>query len=168
MPVEFIKPSNRLARLVGGKMPRHLPAEMASKAATASVAAVDEALIGIREAVDQLWLKVDGQGEYAADHIDDIYFRAHDLRGLCGTCGETVLAGVADALCSYIEDVRAAGLIPRANIVWLHASSLRRASQDDGANAVLGQYLIESLCALRKKELDAACPKNCSCDFMTK
>lgn len=168
MPVEFIKPSTRLARLVGGRMPNHLPADMASRAANASVAAVDEALIGIRQAVDQLWIMVDGQGEYAADHIDDIYFKAHDLRGLCGTCGETVLAGVADALCSYIEDVRAAGLTPRANIVWLHASSLRRASQDDGSNAALGQYLIESLCALRKKELDAACSQNCSCDFMTK
>ncbi len=168
MPVEFIKPSNRLARLVGGKMPRHLPADMASRAADASVTALDEALIGIHDAIDQLWAMVDGQGEYAADHIDDIYFRAHDLRGLCGTCDETVLAGVTDALCSYIEDVRAAGLTPRANIIWLHASSLRRASQDDGANAALGQYLIESLCALRKKELDAACPKSCSCDFMTK
>lgn len=168
MSVEFIKASNRLARLVGGKMPSRLPSDMASRAASASVAAVDDALVGIGDAVEQLWFLVDGNGEQTDAHIDDIYFRAHDLRGLCGTCGETILAGVADALCTYIEEIRAAGLTPRSNIIWLHASSLRRAAQQGHENEALGQYLIESLCALRKKELDAACPTTCNCDFKSK
>lgn len=156
MPVEFIKPSNRLARLVGGKMPSRLSTNMANRVANATAAAISDAQIGIRDAVEQLWFQVDGHNDYSDTDLNDIYFQAHDLRGLCGSCGETVQAGIADALCTYIEDIQTAGLAPRANIIWLHASSLHRASQDGGENEALGQYLIESLCALRKKELDAA------------
>lgn len=168
MSVEIIKPSNRLARLVGGKMPSRLTATMANRVAKATTDAISDAQIGIRDAVEQLWIKVDGHSEYSDAHLNDIYFHAHDLRGLCGSCGDMVEAGIADALCTYIEDVRAAGLEPRANIIWLHASSLRRAAQDGGENEALGQYLIESLCALRKKELDAACATSCACDFTSK
>ncbi|MEP0069381.1 hypothetical protein [Pyruvatibacter sp.] len=156
MSVEFIKPSNRLAQLVGGKMPSRLTTSMANRVANATAAAISDAQIGIRDAVEQLWFKVDGHSEYSDAHLNDIYFHAHDLRGLCGTCGETVQAGIADALCTYIEEVQTAGLTPRANVIWLHASSLRRAAQDGGENEALGQYLIESLCALRKKELTAS------------
>lgn len=156
MSVEFIKPSNRLARLVGGKMPNRLSANMANRVANATAAAINDAQIGIRDAVEQLWFRVDGHNEYSDSDLNDIYFQAHDLRGLCGSCEETVQAGIADALCTYIEEIRTAGLAPRANIIWLHASSLRRASQDGGQNEALGQYLIESLCALRKKELTAS------------
>ncbi|MEO0962138.1 MAG: hypothetical protein AAFY01_06905 [Pseudomonadota bacterium] len=168
MSVEIIKPSNRLARLVGGKMPGRLTTNMADRVAKATAAAISDAQIGIRDAVEQLWFKVDGHSEYSDAHLEEIYFHAHDLRGLCGSCGNMVQAGIADALCTYVEEIRSAGLSPRANVIWLHASSMRRATQDGGENAALGQYLIDSLCALRKKELDAACPTSCACDFMPK
>lgn len=165
MTVEFTKPDMRLERLVGGRMPKEMPKALAHHAETASKQAKEDAHTGMLEQIEQLWQLVDATSEETQSRVDEIYFKAHDLRGLCSTVEELVLSGIADALCSYIEETRDLDLTPRSNIIWLHVSSLMRAAQDHDNTSILGQYLIESLCALRKKELEIACPENCSCSF---
>jgi len=165
MTIEFTKPNRRLERLVGGTLPQYMPNDLAIKTAAAVEGAKDAAHEGMLQEIEALWTLVDGNAEQTPQHVEDIYFRAHDLRGLCSTVGEKMLAGIAEALCTYIDETQSRKLTPRSNIIWLHASSLMRAAQDKDTSEALGQYLIESLCALRKKELDAPCPKDCNCSM---
>jgi len=163
MTIEFTKPNRRLERLVGGTLPQYMPNSLAIKTAAAVEGALDTARDGMLAEIDALWTLVDSNAEQTTQHVEAIYFRAHDLRGLCSTVGDKILAGIAEALCTYIEETKSRKLTPRANIIWLHASSLMRAAQDKDTSEALGQYLIESLCALRKKELDVPCPPDCEC-----
>lgn len=165
MTIEFTKPNRRLEQLVGGPMPQNMPSDLAIKTAAAVEGAIDAAHQGMLEEIEALWSLVDGNAEQTTQDVEEIYFRAHDLRGLCSTVGDKILAGIAEALCTYIDETNARKLTPRSNIIWLHASSLMRAAQDKDTSEALGQYLIESLCALRKKELDAPCPKDCNCSM---
>ncbi|MGD1933004.1 MAG: hypothetical protein ACFB0Z_00590 [Candidatus Phaeomarinobacter sp.] len=165
MTVEFLRPDRRLEQLVGNTMPKQMPKAFADRTAAACRQAIDAAHDGMLEEIAALWCLVDDSGDRTQKQLDEIYFKSHDLRGLCGTMEETILAGIADALCSYIEESRTLNLTPRSNIIWLHASSLLRASQEEDTTNALGQYLIESLCALRKKELEISCPDGCNCSF---
>ena len=54
--------------------------------------------------------------------------------------------------------------MPRANIIWLHVSSLKRTVEETQVASSLGRYIIDSLCALRHKEFSQLCPNYCDCD----
>lgn len=161
MSTSFIKADQRLQRLVGTP-PKTLPHEVGQRAEAAIAGMSDEADIAIREQIDRLWQMVESNDALDETRIDQVFFIAHDLRGLCASVGHSTPGLIADALCTYIDEVREAGFQPRSNILWLHVSSLKRATEEETTNA-LGQYLIESLCALRKKELKANCAKDCTC-----
>jgi|GEM_PF-3945960 len=165
MKVEIIKPDKRLMRLVGGKLPKQLPGNIKKRAEDATTALSEDIRSAIANDIAALWTEVDQQGDMDEAAVDAIYFKAHDMRGTLGTIGEDALGGIADALCCYVEDIRAAGMVPRTNIIWLHVSSLHRAACEEDLSDDLGKYLIDSLCALRHKELSTACPNGCTCSM---
>lgn len=165
MTAEFIKPDNRLKLMVGDNLPAEIPGDIdqaANDAMTeASIAGADSA---IGEEIEELWQLVDNHDLGQQLDIDQIFFIAHNLRGLCPTLGQPVPGAVADALCTYIEAAQEAGFVPRANIIWLHVSSLKRTVEETQVASSLGRYIIDSLCALRHKEFSQPCPNYCDCD----
>jgi len=166
MTAEFIKPDNRLKLMVGDNLPAEIPGDI-NRAATEAIAeaTITSATIAIGDEIDRLWQLVDNNDPGQLLDVDRIFFIAHDLRGLCPTLGQPIAGSIADALCTYIESAREAGFVPRANTIWLHVSSLKRAAEEKQAADTLGRYLIDSLCALRHKELSQACPGYCDCDY---
>jgi len=165
MSAKFIKADHRLERLLGGSPPPDLPARV-SRAADKAVAEVVANSSGdILVLIEDLWQLVDNDTPGQLLDMDQIFLLGHDLRGLCATIGHPVAGAIADALCTYIEDARAIEYTPRSNTVWLHISSLKRAVEEKQSADILGRYLIDSLCALRHKELSQKCPEYCSCDF---
>lgn len=165
MTAEFIKPDNRLQQMVGDDLPAEIPGDIdraANDAMTeATIAGADSA---IGEEIKKLWQLVDNHDVGQPLDIDQVFFIAHDLRGLCPTLGQPVPGAVADALCTYIEAAEGAGFVPRANIIWLHVSSLKRTVEETQVASSLGRYIIDSLCALRHKEFSQPCPNYCDCD----
>jgi len=164
MKPKFFSPGNRLISLVGGALPAVLPAEVQRRAeeATARVAVGFTAELG--NEIERIYLLADAAGSDMPARLEEIYARAHELRGLCGSLGHDVIGRVAEALCTYVEDAREMDRTPRANIVWLHAAALKRAHDDTDAAKAISSYLIGSLCKLRRKELDQACPPVCTCE----
>lgn len=166
MSVTFITPRNRLLELLGRRPPAQIPQDMEARAAGAADEMSDSFARELDAQIELIYALADVSNGDMPDNLDEIYARAHELRGLCGSFGREVVGKVANALCTYVEDAREMGRTPRANILWLHAAALKRAAWDADAAQAIGTYLIDSLCVLRKKELEQACPSGCDCGLM--
>jgi len=158
MSPTFLKPDRRLSLLVSPDLAVTLPDQMQRRIDTALAALQPSIIEEVHQRIAEIYGQVNGASDLSDRDLDTIHAHAHELRGICGTVGMPVPGGIADALCAYIEDLRASGLFPRANIVWLHITSLKRAAEEDDAAPAIGTYLIDSLRALRTKELKAGMP----------
>ncbi|MEQ8747896.1 hypothetical protein [Pyruvatibacter sp.] len=151
----FFKADGRLKRLFGRNLPSTIPPALEKKANAAIQNIAPEVAADVHARAQDLYRLTDGLSDITPDQIQTVFETAHELRGVCGTVGLFIPGGIANALCAYIEELQQARLMPRANIIWLHVSSLKRALNEDTAADTIGTYLIESLRDLRNKELEA-------------
>jgi len=104
-PGQMISPSNALKLKTGGRFGGIDPAALAK---------AEAALKGLADNFGQ-WMqdelaKLDGAREriraegYTAETSENLYFRAHDLKGLGSTYGYPLVTSIAGSLCRLIDD----------------------------------------------------------------
>ena len=158
MSATYFSPPNRLLELLGTYPPARIPDKMETRAADAVTEVGETFSAELQAQIELIYVLADASHGDMPQNLDEIYARAHELRGLCGSFGHEVVGRVANALCTYVEEARTIGRMPRVNILWLHAAALKRAASDEHAAQAIGTYLIDSLIVLREKELDQARP----------
>lgn len=154
---QIIQVPNTLRAKVGGRLGA-LDAEAISKAEAAladlSEQFDDWLMDEIRKLEDvQTQIKTDG---YTTENSEQLFYRAHDLKGLGTTYGYPFITRVAGSLCKMLDEEDKRMQAPR-KLVDAHLDTIRAIVRDQikADNHPMGKILAETLEARVKEHLDS-------------
>lgn len=154
---QIIQVPNTLRAKVGGRLGA-LDAEAIAKAEAAladlSEQFDDWLMDEIRKLEDvQALIKTEG---YTDVHSEQLFYRAHDLKGLGTTYGYPFITRVAGSLCKMLDEEDKRRVAPR-KLVDAHLDTIRAIVRDQikADNHPMGKILAETLEARVKEHLDA-------------
>lgn len=154
---QIIQVPNTLRAKVGGRLGA-IDAEAISRAEAAladlSEQFDDWLMDEIRKLEDvQNLIKTEG---YTDAHSEQLFYRAHDLKGLGTTYGYPFITRIAGSLCKMLDEDDKRKLAPR-KLVDAHLDTIRAIVRDQikADNHPMGKILAETLEARVKEHLDS-------------
>ena len=154
---QIIQVPNTLRAKVGGRL-GGIDADAIAKAEAAladlSEQFDDWLMDEIRKLEDvQNLIKTEG---YTDAHSEQLFYRAHDLKGLGTTYGYPFITRVAGSLCKMLDEDEKRKLAPR-KLVDAHLDTIRAIVRDQikADNHPMGKILAETLEARVKEHLDS-------------
>jgi hypothetical protein len=145
---QIIQPPSALRlRVGGGRLGAIDPAAIAkAEAALKSLAGnFSQWLSDEITKLDAARLRVKAEG-MTAETMEDLYLRAHDLKGLGATYGYQLITRVAGSLCRLIDDKEKRTSAP-IGLVDAHIDAIKAAVRDDikSDDHPVGRVLVEEL-----------------------
>jgi chemotaxis protein histidine kinase CheA len=144
---QMIQPTNALRLKVGGRLGAIDPAAIAkAEAALKSLASnFSQWLSDEITKLDAARAQVRASGT-TAENMENLYLRAHDLKGLGTTYGYQLITRIAGSLCRMIDDKEKRAATPM-ELVDAHIDAIKAAVRDDikSDEHPVGSVLVEEL-----------------------
>lgn len=159
MPIEkaqIIQVPNTLRAKVGGRLGA-LDQEAIAKAEAALAdlsSQFDDWLMDEVKKLEDVQARIKAEG-YNEINGEQLFYRAHDLKGLGTTYGYPLITRIAGSLCKMMDDAEKRAVAPRL-LMDAHLDAIRAVVRDQikAENHPMGRILAEELEARVKEHLD--------------
>lgn len=145
---QIIQVPNTLRAKVGGRLGGNLDAEAIAKAEAALAdlsTQFDDWLNDEISKLEAAQAQIKAEG-YTAENSDQLFYRAHDLKGLGTTYGYPFVTRIAGSLCKMMDDEEKREKAPR-KLIDAHVDTIRAIVRDQikADNHPMGKILAETL-----------------------